>query len=289
MLKTRGKKNRKPIIVIVLLILGTFVFLSRPVLQRFLREQPRTVETPTPVPAPDSKPQPEVKEPVEEPQAKIAVIIDDVGYPSFIIDDYRKFEGKLTFSVLPFQPESATYAQLLHHEGFEIMIHIPMEPENYPDEDPGEGALFVTDEKDEVERKLKNMIEGTPHARGANNHMGSRATQNPELMTYTLSYLQQHGFYFVDSRTTHLSSAYELSRQLHMRSAERDVFLDNHDDFTYINEQFEKLKRIAKERGTAIGIGHIQNENLLDVLNYQLEHLGNEGIELVFASEALIN
>jgi hypothetical protein len=119
--------------------------------------------------------------------------------------------------------------------------------------------------------------------------MGSRATQNPELMSYTLTYLQKQGFYFVDSRTTPRSSAYELSRQLKIRSAERDVFLDNHDDFTYINEQFEKLKRIARERGTAIGIGHIQNEHLLEVLNHQLKHLNDEGIDLVFASEALIN
>jgi polysaccharide deacetylase 2 family uncharacterized protein YibQ len=294
--KTTGKKNRIPLIVLVLFSITAAVLLTRPGLLRDREEQPRTEEqtpsTETPPLRPRSKPtQPPLKPavPPEKTLAKLAVIIDDVGYPSPTIDGYQRFEGKLTFSVLPFQPESANYAQILHHAGFEIMIHIPMEPEGYPEKEPGVGALFVYDSRDEVERKLQKMIQVTPYATGANNHMGSLATQHPDLMTYTLSFLNAEGLYFVDSRTSPHSSAYELSRQLQIESGKRDVFLDNHDDFAFINKQFEELKTIARERGTAIGIGHMQNQNLLDVLNHHMATLHEEGFELVFTSEALRN
>ena len=115
------------------------------------------------------------------------------------------------------------------------------------------------------------------------------ATQDHELMTHTLSYLKAEDLYFVDSLTSSRSTAYTLARQLQMKSGDRDIFLDNHNDYTYINNQFEQLKSIARSRGTAIGIGHIQNNYLLLVLNHQLETLHNEGFELVFASEVVGN
>ena len=296
MVKTTGKKNRKPLIVLVLFSIAAAVLLTRPGLLRDREEHPRTEEqTPSTAPSPVQprpKPTPPPLKPSVPPEkvmVKLAVIIDDVGYPSPTIDGYRRFKGKLTFSVLPFQPESVNYAQILHRAGFEIMVHIPMEPEDYPEKEPGEGALFVHDSRDEVERKLQKMIQDTPHATGANNHMGSLATQHPELMTYTLSFLNAEGLYFVDSRTSPHSTAFELSRQLQMESGIRDIFLDNHDDFAYIHKQFEELKAIARERGTAIGIGHMQNKNLLKVLNHQMATLHEEGFELVFVSEALRN
>ena len=296
MVKTTGKKNRKALITIVLLAIAAAVLLSRPGILRERKELTSVGEhipekktapaAPEPKPRrPDSKP---VKPP-EKARAKLAIIIDDVGYRSPFIEEYRKFEGKLTFSILPFQPESVNYARMLHRAGFEIMIHIPMEPEDYPEKKPGEGALFVHDSRDEAEQKLRKMMHNIPHALGANNHMGSMATQDNKLMTHTLSYLKAEGFYFIDSLTTPHSTAYEIAHQLQMQSRNRDIFLDNYNDSTYIDKQFEKLKSAARGRGTAIGIGHMQNQNLLSVLNHQLTTLHEEGFELVFVSEVVGN
>jgi polysaccharide deacetylase 2 family uncharacterized protein YibQ len=191
--------------------------------------------------------------------------------------------------VLPFLEESENYAKILHDKGFEIIIHIPMEPLDYPEEHPGSGALFTEDSRNMAKEKLDRMVTGVPYARGANNHMGSRATQSRELMTWTMLYLKKRDLYFIDSVTTEGSAAYELALKFELPSAKRDIFLDNHKDFASINAQFEKLISMAKKNGTAIGIGHIGSDNLLKVLNYQLPLLHKDGIELVFASEAILN
>jgi polysaccharide deacetylase 2 family uncharacterized protein YibQ len=222
----------------------------------------------------------------EEPVYRIAVIIDDVGYPSEMLEQYFWFEGKLSFSVLPFLEKSSDHARLLHEHGFEILVHIPMEPVDYPAIDPGPNALLLTDARRTVEQKIWMMIRENPYAVGANNHMGSRATQDPEMMLWTMSVLGQAGFYFIDSVTSPKTCAFNYALQEKLPAARRDVFLDNVDSYSAIDAQFEKLKQIAKKRGTAIGVGHIQRTHILPVLNAQFERLEAENISLVFASEA---
>jgi polysaccharide deacetylase 2 family uncharacterized protein YibQ len=239
------------------------------------------------------KPGPEPQLPPQEekrtvsPRFKIALIIDDVGYPLDAVERYAGFRGKLTFSVLPNLAASAKYARFLHARGFEIMIHIPMEPEGYPSVNPGPGALLRSDGGPVIERKLKGMIEDVPFAVGANNHMGSSATKDCEVMERILKTLDRNNLFFIDSLTTGNSCARALAAKNRMRSARRDVFLDNVDSFAAINAQFETLKRIAKSRGTAIGIGHIHKLHTLEVLSHQLPLLEKEGFGLVFASEAV--
>ncbi len=290
MIHTKGRKNRTLIFVISVILLIAVIILIRPQLRR--EEQTREAKPPS-----VKKKVPEEKEPedilqssrLKTPEKSIAIIIDDVGYPSENIDSYLRFKAKLTFAVLPFLEKSEMYAKILHTQGFEIMIHIPMEPLGYPEEHPGSNALFTWDSRQIIKEKLDRMIMGAPYAQGANNHMGSRATQSRELMTWTMLYLKKRDLYFIDSVTTEGSHAFELAQKLELPSAKRDIFLDNHKDFASINTQFEKLIGMAKKNGTAIGIGHIGSDNLLEVLNYQLPLLHKDGIELVFASEAILN
>ncbi|MFW6138418.1 MAG: divergent polysaccharide deacetylase family protein [Spirochaetota bacterium] len=239
---------------------------------------------------PEKKPPPEKPpEAVKKKLYRIAIIIDDVGYPSSNFQAYMKFSEKLTFSVLPFLDNSSLYARKLHESGFEIMLHIPMEPLSYPSSNPGLYALFTGDSRMQVRTKLDLMIEQNPYAVGANNHMGSKATLDRELMYHTLSYLKKKNYYFIDSVTTRHSCAYQTALDLGLTASSRDVFLDNRDEFSYINSQFTRLKTLARNNGTAIGIGHFNRINTIKVLKYQLPLLKKQNFVLVFASEAVPN
>jgi polysaccharide deacetylase 2 family uncharacterized protein YibQ len=276
LIKTKGKKRKYPWIIIL-------IFLSLAIILILIKPTPRKV-VPPPVTPPVVEKKPE-KPP--EKEYRIALIIDDVGYPSANIDKWLGFTGTLTFSVLPFLSETEEYAELLNRNGFEIMLHIPMEPISYPEDDPGPNALFTVDSKQEVLKKLELMVAQNPYAKGANNHMGSEATQDAELMRWTLELLKKDNLFFIDSVTTPQSYAYKIARELDVPAAKRDVFLDNDSSFGSINAQFEHLKEIAKAHGTAIGIGHFTNENTLKVLNYQLPRLEEQNFRLIHASEAV--
>lgn len=283
------------LVILVIILLIQFTEKDRRIARSLVPSVPSKAPTfPEAGPKPPSeKPGPEPQLPPQEekrtvsPRFKIALIIDDVGYPLDAVERYAGFRGKLTFSVLPNLAASAKYARFLHARGFEIMIHIPMEPEGYPSVNPGPGALLRSDGGPVIERKLKGMIEDVPFAVGANNHMGSSATKDCEVMERILKTLDRNNLFFIDSLTTGNSCARALAAKNRMRSARRDVFLDNVDSFAAINAQFETLKRIAKSRGTAIGIGHIHKLHTLEVLSHQLPLLEKEGFGLVFASEAV--
>jgi polysaccharide deacetylase 2 family uncharacterized protein YibQ len=277
LIKTKGKRKGHLVIsaVIVLAALIGFVL---------YRQTPRK-GTP-----PEIQPSSEKKKALETEEVyRIAVIIDDVGYSSATIEEYLKFNGRLTFSVLPSLSRSREYAELLHRNGFEVMIHVPMEPISYPETDPGPSAILITDTKSDIAHKLASMIEENPFAKGANNHMGSKATQDLNVMRCTLEILKSEGFFWVDSLTTNASLGYGLAKELKLPATKRDVFLDNEDSFSYINSQFERLKQIAKQQGTAVGIGHITKKNTLGVLRYQLPLLNSQNFKLIHASEAVRN
>ncbi len=285
-IKTRGKKKNKKTIFILLVLLAIIIIIAKPLLKKKPEKPVRKppAERITPYAGKKPTPPPEKEKPLE---SYIAVIIDDVGYPVNTIERFASFRGKITFSVLPFLTHSREYADLFHRKGFEIMLHIPMEPLSYPVDDPGFGAIFTGDTKAAVEVKIQRMLDNVPHARGANNHMGSRATKDFQLMTWALSSLRERNMFFIDSLTTPASRAYDAARMLGIDTAKRYIFLDNQDDYSSINTQFEKLKHVAVERGVAIGIGHIQSAHLIDVLNAQLPLLEKEHIALIFASEAV--
>lgn len=278
MVKTKGKHNKYSVIIIIILIIVFLIFLKKASVKKEKKIPPRKPEI--------EEVRPEAK---AKPAYRIAIIIDDVGYPSGKIEEYKNFKGKLSFSVLPFLTGSVRYADILYEHGFEIMIHIPMEPLTYPGTDPGPCTLHITDPQQEIEKKIRMIIQNNPYAIGANNHMGSKATQDRQIMDWTMDILKQNDLFFIDSLTTRNSCAYELALRNNLNTAKRDIFLDNEDSFPYINAQFEKLKKIAKSRGTAIGIGHFTRDNTIKVLNYQLPRLKKENYTLIFASEAVIN
>jgi len=88
----------------------------------------------------------------------------------------------------------------------------------------------------------------------------------------------------VDSRTTPDSIAFTLAKKMGVKSAYREVFLDNEKENGYIKRQFQKLILIAKKEGRALGIAH-SNPVTAQALKEVISRLENRKIELVYVSE----
>lgn len=194
--------------------------------------------------------------PVKDHMPKIAIIIDDIGYDRKIAGALSDLNPDITFSVLPFSPFGKSISEKLHQKGFQLMLHLPMEPVEYPEANPGPGALLSTMPPDVLLEHLKKAIQDVPHVEGVNNHMGSRLTMQSDQMNQIFTILKKDNLFFIDSRTAPKSACKASARLLQIRFAQRDVFLDNVQDEKYITGQFKQLIRHAKKHGFAIGIGH---------------------------------
>lgn len=162
------------------------------------------------------------------------------------------------------------------------MLHLPMEFEGNAAK-PEAVELRVGMGAGEVDRLLGQMLEAVPHAAGINNHEGSRATTDPALMADVMAVLRERNLFFIDSRTTAATVAYDAARQAGVRAASRNVFLDDIETREAILRQIELAERDAAKEGSAIAIGH-PHPVTIAALEQALPQLKARGVRLVFAS-----
>jgi len=202
---------------------------------------------------------------------KVALVIDDLGQDMSLARCFLKIRAPLAFAILPFQPHSEQLAREVHRAGKVVMLHLPMEPENYPNVNPGPGALFRTMDRDQIEQAVYEAIADVPYISGVNNHMGSSFTEDPERMLWVLEALQEQDLFFLDSRTSARTKTNLLARNMRIKIAERSVFLDNVQEEEAIRVQLRRLVTLARQKGQAIAIGHpyyVTCQVLTDEFNY---------------------
>ena len=212
---------------------------------------------------------------------RLAIVIDDLGYDRAQADALFRLSFPLTISVLPHHSDSSDIAEEAHRRGYEVMLHLPM-ASNAGDKDeaielrPGMDASSVGN-------TFSAMLDTVPYASGVNNHEGSLGTSDQKLMDELMPLLHQHQMFFIDSRTTAATVAETAAHAAGVPATSRNVFLDDDQSTAAIRKQFALAIRDAREKGSALAIGHPHPETL-QVLTEMLPEAGREGVTLVFAS-----
>ncbi len=210
-------------------------------------------------------------------QSKLAIVIDDVGYHSKEDAAVFAMPREISVAIIPAAPYARVRNQEAKSQGRDILIHMPMQPISaIKIEDGGlhlgMSAAQVNDRVNTAKNIVRNAI-------GMNNHMGSAATADPQLMTYLMTALQEKHLFFLDSRTIGKSVAGKIAKEQGVRSLDRHIFLDDSNEFADVQRQFKAAIHYARKHGTAIVIGH-PRPNTIAVLQAGLRNLP-EDIQLV--------
>ncbi len=221
-----------------------------------------------------------------QPRGKIAIVIDDLGWDLRTIRLYEATGIPLTMAVLPRRPRSQYHYQLWK-DNYEFIIHMPMEPLGFPDDDPGEYALLESHSPEEIQRKVTELVGLYPRVVGMNNHMGSAFVRSRPGMGSLMELLRKHRLFYLDSRTSPASVALEMAGQHAVSVQESNVFLDGLTDQQHIENQFHRLMRVAEARGEAIAIGHIQTANTARVIGRLAPEYLEQSFEFVNLSELM--
>lgn len=221
------------------------------------------------------------------PKAKVAIVIDDMGQDINQLRKLLEIDAPISIAVLPFLPHSKDIAKEANLKGREVLLHLPMEPKDSMGNNPGEGALYTDMSEAKVDEQVKRGIDAVPYIAGINNHMGSRFTEDERLMRTVLDVVKTKHLFFLDSKTTNKSAAYKLAKEMGVKAASRQVFLDNKEDVDYIKGQIRTLIKIAKKKGSAIAIGHPHPATIL-AIKEMISKL-NEEVEVVSVSSLIDN
>lgn len=217
-------------------------------------------------------------------KGKIAIVIDDWGYNLNNLTLVEQIKYPLTVSVLPNLNYSRTVAEELHKRGFEIILHLPLQPrENARLE---KDTIMTSMDELTIRNILKDDLTNVVYALGVSNHMGSKATEDPRIMGIIFKELKKRNLYFLDSLVSSDSIGFDLAHKVQLGFISRDVFLDNTETPEYIKGQINKLKTRARVYGQAVGIGH-DRKTTLEVLKEVMPRLEKEGYKFVFVSELI--
>jgi polysaccharide deacetylase 2 family uncharacterized protein YibQ len=274
--------------------LALFFFLrTKPVEKR--AEEKVIHPMPPPLPAPakpaegmkeEEKEREKAKEKAPVPSARLALIIDDGGY------NLEKFEGmmvagkSMTFAVLPNTPHAREAARLAHARGQEVMLHLPMEPRESERYSLERDTVLVGMTQKEIGSILKRDLAQIPYARGINNHMGSKATEDRAVMGALMEVLKKEGLFYVDSHTSPRSVGREMARGARVPFGSNDRFIDHGSDLASIKKEIRRAMKKAKRDGKAIAIGH-PNPWTAQAIREMVPEIEGAGIKMVFASEVV--
>jgi hypothetical protein len=236
---------------------------------------PPTAAPPTPKPSPTPR-----TRPAPDARGRLAILLDDAGQKLDFVPVAAALPKEVGFAILPFLPKSAESAEAFYGAGHEIWLHLPMEPENYPANNPGPGAILMSMSTDELRAAVHAAIDNIPHAVGVNNHMGSKVTANLKTMTWIMQEIKARGMAFIDSRTTIRTVAEDAAVGLGVPVNRRHVFLDNERDRAAIRRQLEEAVRRCRLEGEIIAIGHVDPVTI-EVLAEELPGISKRGADLV--------
>ena len=234
---------------------------------------------------PSHKPIPKAVPALPKKLPKIAIIIDDIGYDKEIVDKFLGLNAVFTFSILPYSPFQNSIAKSVHSKGFDVILHLPMEPNEYPMVNPGPGALLTSMSPDQLINQLDKDLDSVPFIQGVNNHMGSKMTTVSIQLYQIFSVLKKRKLFFIDSRTTTETLCKPSAQLLQVPFAQKDVFLDHIQEPDFIRKQIRRLVHIANSHGEAIGIAHPYDVTY-DVLREVLPELKKKAV-LVHASDVV--
>lgn len=223
---------------------------------------------------------------------RLALVIDDFGSSRDGVEEMLSLDIPFTAAVMPFLEYSVSDAQRAYEAGKEVIVHLPMQA--HEKDNPawlGPNPIRITSDTETVRGIVADAIKEIPYAVGANVHMGTECSENPEIVEAVMETLKQENYFFVDSVTTPHSVCEAVASDLQMHFAQRNVFLEaGNEGKEFAAAQLRRAGEIALEHSYALAIGHVGPEggsSTAEAIREVKDELLAQGIEFVYVSQIL--
>lgn len=187
-------------------------------------------------------------------RARIALLVTGLGLAADSTRSaIRDLPGNVTLAFAPYGDLVADLAHEAREAGHEIMLQIPMEPFDYPDNDPGPQTLLTGQPARANLDRLYWLMSRIGAYTGLVNYMGARFTASAVDFGPVMEELGLRGLSYVDDGTSNRSLAPQLARENSVEFARADLIVDREPSRTQILAELEGLEQVAARRGSAIG------------------------------------
>jgi hypothetical protein len=186
---------------------------------------------------------------------RIALIVGGLGVStSATADAIAKLPGAVTLGFVPYGSEVASLVSRARDGGHEVLLQVPMEPFQYPDNDPGPQTLLTSLTPPQNIDRLYSLMSRFQGYVGLANTMGARFTASEPSFGPILRETAKRGLIFVDDGSNPRSLAGRIAGANNLPFAKADVILDSVPTPDEIDRALSRLEMTARERGVAVGI-----------------------------------
>jgi hypothetical protein len=185
----------------------------------------------------------------------ISIVVGGLGVGAAkTTDAIMKLPRAVTLAFTPYGSDPGKLAERARAQRHEILLQVPMEPFDYPDNDPGPQTLLTTLPPEQNLDRLYWHLSRFQGYAGIANFMGARFVAADAVMQPIVREAAKRGLGYLDDGSAPRSVAAPLAASQSMPFARADISIDAVPTAAEIDRALAKLEDLAKERGTAVGI-----------------------------------
>lgn len=187
---------------------------------------------------------------------RIAIVVGGLGIgQSSTIDAIQKLPQAVSLAFAPYGADLDRQVARAREDGHEVLLQAPMEPFDYPDNDPGPQTLVSSLPPEQNVDRLQWVMSRFAGYVGIINFMGGRFTSNDTAMAPVMREIASRGLLFVDDGSSGRTIAPQAAADAGVSAARADVVIDAAQRAAEIDAALGRLEKIAKEKGSAVGYG----------------------------------
>ena len=186
---------------------------------------------------------------------RVAIVVAGLGVgAAATADALSKLPGPVTLALAPYGSNLAQLAARARSEGHEVLLQVPMEPFDYPDNDPGPQTLLTSLDASQNIDRLQWLMSRFQGYVGIVNNMGARFTSSEPALAPVLREGGKRGLIYLDDGSSQRSIAREIAGAHNIGFARADLVIDAVPTDADVDRALGRLETMARERGQAVGI-----------------------------------
>ena len=186
---------------------------------------------------------------------RVAIVIGGLGVSANVTRQAtEKLPGPVTFAFTPYGADVEGMVTSARAAGHEVLLQTPMEPFDYPDNDPGPQTLLTTMSVNQNTDRLHWLMSRFQGYVGIVNYMGARFTSTEAALGPVLKEVSRRGLIYVDDGSSPRSLAGQIAGANNLPFAQSEILLDAVTTTAHIDRALARLEALARDHGSAVGV-----------------------------------
>lgn len=195
--------------------------------------------------------------PPSDTRPRVALVIGGLGLSQkATLAAIEKLPPEVTLAFAPYGKNLQNWINKARSSGHEVLLELPMEPFDYPANDPGPFTLLTNSDTAQTTQRLGWLLAQFNGYVGVTNYLGARFTSTPEALLPVLRTLDERGLLILDDGSSNRSLISALARQINVPHQTAARTIDMRVSRSAIDEALVALEAVSKSKGSAVGVGY---------------------------------